>query len=425
MPDLRPFRALTFDPARIGGDLSLAVAEPYDKVTDTMRAQYLKACPYNVTRVDLPREEVDGKDRYATAAQVFRGWVEKGVVRRAERPAIYLYEQSFSLPDVEERFTRRAIIGLVEAKEHGKGDVLPHERTFREPKADRMALLEAVRAHFGMVFLLYRDQGRGLMRRVAQFAAGRKPLFEFSLPDKTSHKLFAIEDATLIAAAREALSGNTCVIADGHHRYETAIAFRREHEKKGDVKPGHAYRTAAFVDADDPGLTILPTHRLLPKNVSAQQFVDANQRFLRFAKMDEPARFSVFRFESPKEPELALGIPYALREEVDLAKELPDLAEPVRKLDVTILHKLLLEKGLGIDSSAKEHTLGYVRWPDEGLAKLEAGAFGSMVVLRGTTPHDVFAVAESGAVMPQKSTDFYPKLQSGLVMNDIEDNLYG
>ncbi len=419
MPDVRPFTAVTYDPAR-AGPLAKLVAEPYDKVTEAMREAYLRGAPYSVVRVDLPREEVDGKDRYATAAATFRGWLAKGVVRKAARPAFYLYEQGFAIPGAP-RLVRRAIVGLVEAREHAPGHVLPHERTFREPKADRMALLEAVRAHFGMCFLLYDDPDREVARAAAiGDVPSAVPVADFELPDGTSHRVTPIEDPAACAAIRRALAAKTGTIADGHHRYETAIAFRRGHEKRGDCKPGYAYRTAAFVDVADPGLKILPTHRLLPKDVTARRFAEASARWLvplAAPPADRQPAFMVYE-----------GGAYALfdvRPDLDLAAELPDVPEAVRRLDVTILHKLVLERGLGIESGAKEHALGYVRWPDEGKKKLEAGGGGVLVLLRATSAADVLAVAASGAVMPQKSTDFYPKLLSGLILNDIEDPLHG
>jgi uncharacterized protein (DUF1015 family) len=422
MPDVRPYRALTFDRERVG-DLALAVAEPYDKVTEAMRAAYLKGCPYNVTRVDLPREELDGKDRYATAAGVYRGWVDKGVVRREEKPALYLYEQDFQLPG-RPPLTRRAFIGLVEAREHAKGHVLPHERTFREPKADRMALLEAVRAHFGLCFLLYDDKGREVERALAEAdIPTAQAIADFKLADGTAHRLTPITDPAAIAAVRKAMATRTCTIADGHHRYETAIAFRREHEKKGDMKPGYAYRQAAFVDIDDEGLTILPTHRLLPKGITVERVIEAAKPWFEASRPVEKAG-------AGHEPLTIVGadnhgIPLRPRRDLDLARELPDVPPAVRHLQVTLLHKLILERGLGIEAGAKEHALGYIRWEREGLEKLRSGAHGSMAVLAAPRAADVLAVAESGAVMPQKSTDFYPKLLSGLVMNDIEDELHG
>lgn len=420
MPDIRPFRGLVYDPAKVGG-FDQVVAEPYDKVSEKMREDYLALSPYNIVRVDLPRESLDARDRYQTAADVFRGWVEKGIVRRAARPALYFYEQSCFVPG-RGRCKRHAFVGLVEAREHAKGQVLPHERTFREPKADRLALLEAARAHFGMCFLLYEDPSRrddpsrDLIAELGEMAAKAAPIADFALPDGTTHRVTPIEDEMAINDARRALSGTTCVIADGHHRYETQIAFRREHEERSDLRPAHRYRLAAFVEAGDPGLVILPTHRLLPKGVDAARFAEAASPWL------EPAERGAAPFAVR---DRAGERSFRLRADLDLARELPDVPAVVRGLAVTVLHRLVLERGLGIEAGAKEHAVGYVRWPEEGREKLAAGAYGCMVQLEPTRVEDVIAVAEAGAVMPQKSTDFYPKLLTGLVMNDIEDDLHG
>lgn len=417
MPDIRPFRAITYHRDRIGGDLSKVMAEPYDKVTEAMRQAYLAENAYNIVRIDLPREQIDGKDRYETAATVFRSWIEKRILARAERPAFYVYEQGFELPGGE-RLTRRALVGLVEAREHGKGHVLPHERTFTEPKADRMALLEAVRAHFGMCFLLYRDEGREVEGALAAADwPSAAPIADFKLEDGTSHRLVGVEDPQALAAIRRAFAERTCTIADGHHRFETAVAFRRKHEAAGDMRPGFAYRTAAFVNLADPGLKILPTHRLLPKEIDVERFAGATAKWLVPAKSAAEAKFVVVGKGGARRA-------FDLSDDVDLAKELPEVNAAVRGLDVTVLHRLLLEKGLGIEAGSKEHLLGYCRWPEEGQAKLDAGTHGAMVQLRPTSAADVLSVASSGTVMPQKSTDFYPKLLSGLVINDIEDDLH-
>jgi uncharacterized protein (DUF1015 family) len=426
MADVRPFRGIAYDEGRVGS-YALVVSEPYDKVTEAMRKAYLDACPFHIVRIDLPREDEPRLDRYARAASTFRQWLAAGILRRAERPALYLYEQGFALP-ARGRLTRRAFVGLVEAGEYGEGRVLPHERTFREPKADRLALLEAARAHFGMCFLLYRDGKRAAIGALEAAAAGRAPLAEFALPDGTTHRVIPVEDPGAIAAVRAVLRERTCVIADGHHRYETQVAFRREHEKKKDLRPAHRFRLAAFVEAEDPGLVILPTHRLLPRGVTPERFLEAARPWLEplcdpsplvsIAGQDPPRVFAVHGPEGP---------PVYLRTRplLDLERELPELPRPVRRLAVTILHRLVLERGLGIEAGSKEHALGYVRWPEEGLLEVRAGKYGSMVCLEATRVEDVIEAAESGAVMPQKSTDFYPKLLTGLLMNDIEDDLYG
>lgn len=462
MPDLRPFRGIAYDPPRAlaaaPGHAAL-VAEPYDKVTERMREEYLAASPFNVVRIDLPREAEGSRDRYETAARTFRGWLAEGILVRAARPALYVYEQRFSLPGAG-ALRRHAFVGLVEAHEHAEGHVLPHERTFREPKADRLALLEAMRAHLDMVFLLYEDRAREAIRALAAAAANAAPIADFTVADPAvgpiAHRLTPVEDRAAIAAARRALAGRTCTIADGHHRYETAIAFRREHERRGDARPGYAYRPAAFVEAGDPGLCILPTHRLLPKEVAPERVLEAARPW--FEVVDWTAWAArggagagasldpvpgVLRVVAPG------GRSWYLRRrpDLDLAGELPDVPAAVRGLDVTLLHKLILERGLGLDAGAKESApprsaaagpapagdparsdafsgLGYERWPEDGRAKLRAGAFGCMVELAPTRVKDVLAVARAGATMPQKSTDFYPKLLTGLIMHDVEDELH-
>ncbi len=438
MAEIRPFRGIVYDAARVG-DLARVVGEPYDKVTESLRAQYLARSPYHIVRVDLPREEEPGADRYRTAARLFRSWLAEGVLRRAGRPALYLYEQSFLLRG--ERRTRRAFVGLIEARPYARGHVLPHERTFREPKADRMALLEALRAHLGMVFLLYRDEERAALGALERAAAGAAPLAEFRLEDATEHRLVAVEDARAIAEARAALRDRTCYIADGHHRYETQVAFREAHERRGDARPGHRYRLAAFVELSDPGLAILPTHRLLPPSLGAERAAAAAARCgFRVEELGALAgdgaaavEGALARLAAPERRPgrfLLAGADgrlwlLSLREEAGLDAALADVPEAVRRLDVAILHRLLLERELGLHPGASETAIGYAREPRDALGALAAGRAGCAIFLLPTPVEGVVAAAESGAVMPQKSTDFYPKLLTGLVMNDIEDDLHG
>ncbi len=458
MPDVRPLRAISFDPTRAGADIAKLVAEPYDKVTDAMRAAYLTTAPHNIVAVDLPR---DGDDRYAAAASRFRAWLRDGVLRKAERPAFYLYEQEYDV--YGGRLTRRAILGLVEAAPYGRGGVVPHERTFGEPKADRLALLKASRAHFGMVFLLYQDPEREALRAVERAIDRGSPLFDFRLPvDGIGHRVYAATDARAIEAVRAAIGPRTCVIADGHHRYETALAFRRETEAAGETGPGPRYRLAALVNSEEGGaggLTILPTHRLTPpvpvlplspgegRGEGAASTADLSGTAAPYFDVsDIPAGADLVEvltaLASDPEPfgQFAVAGPggrfwrLRLKAGVDLDRELASLAPVVRRLDVAILHGLWLDRAFGhgqghVHGVGHGHGhgqgLGYVRDPGEGLAAVEAGKYAAMVLVRPTQVDQVIEVARQGAVMPQKSTDFYPKLLSGLVMNDVEDDVYG
>jgi len=439
MPEIRPFRAVHYDRERVGGDLALAVAQPYDKVDERLRAEYLARHGENIVRIDLPREDdpAGGLDRYGLAARRFREWLASGLLARDGRPGFYVYEQEYEARG--RRHARRGFVGLVEATDYGEGRVLPHERTFREPKADRMALVRAVRAHLGMCFLIYSDPERRAMRALddAVRRAGRGPFLELRLPNGDVNRVHAVHDGAAIAAAREAMAGATCVIADGHHRYEMTVAFRREMEAAGETLPGYRYRLAALVNIDEPGLAVLPTHRLLPASEGAPprplaEVVAAATPWFRVEPIalsgadPEALQADLERDPLPPARFVCVGRGRAafrltLRDDVDPDAPLAAVPASVRRLDLALLHGLWLERGLGIRAGESEHALAYIREPRDGVTRIEEGRAAALILVRPTPVAEVIRVARAGATMPQKSTDFYPKLLSGLLMYDLED----
>lgn len=431
MPDLRPFRAVVYDEERAGPYVR-NVSEPYDKVTQAMREAYLAASPYNVVRLTLPRAEKDGEDPYQHAKRLFRSWLEEGILRRNEAPGFYLYDQTAEVDGV--RRTRRSFLALTEAREYGEGHVLPHERTFPEPKADRMALLRACRANFGVVFLLYEQPGREAISALERAPGGSQPVASVELPDGASHRVSAVTDPEAVHACREAMRDVTCVIADGHHRFETSVAFRREREEHSDLLPGMRYRLTALVEASDPGLIVLPAHRLLPPGLPAAQVATRAAALFDVEALGDgsealPARIRAALAGAGERATFVVADPdgahrLTLKAGVDLTAELSHLHPEVRTLDVAVLHGLLLERALGLPPAEKEHTLGYARHLDDALERTREGRYGSVCALRPATPQDVIRVARARTTMPQKSTDFFPKMLSGMVIADLEDRVH-
>ncbi|MHC4391373.1 MAG: DUF1015 domain-containing protein [Planctomycetota bacterium] len=424
MPELRAFRGLCYDPDLVG-PIETNVAEPYDKITPAMREDYLRASGTNVAQLLLPRAE-EPLNSYGTAARILKNWVREGKLRREEQPAFYIYDQTYSVQGVSR--TRRAFLGLCEASSYGEGKVLPHEQTFRGPKEDRAALLHATRANFGVVFLLYRQPGREAI--AALEAAAGEPRFEFTLPDGTEHRLTPVTDPKAVEACQEALKDVTCVIADGHHRYETSYAHRLEAEERSSILPGERYRLAALVETSDSGLTVLPTHRMVPPDLNAAEVAKRAEGQFTVeplggeGTLPERARAALEAAEGPAcfvALDTEQGFVLTLKAQGAEDPALSDLPASVRKLDVTCLHKVLLEGSVGLAASGDKKTLGYVRHLEDALEAIGNGKYGAVVALRPASPEDVIEVAKARATMPQKSTDFYPKMLSGLVVADLAE----
>jgi uncharacterized protein (DUF1015 family) len=305
-----------------------------------------------------------------------------------------------------------------------------------------MNLVKAMRAHLGMCFLIYDDPERRAMAALEAAVAGSGPLLELRLPDGEVDRVRACRDPGAIAAVRAAMAATTCVIADGHHRYETAVAFRRDTEAAGPARPGYRYRLASFVNVAEPGLTVLPTHRLIPhaptSAAAGEGGGEALAALVRAAEpwfqvetlpaSDTPPSVRLVELEADAAPGsfVVLGRGGAaarlrLRPNVDPDAVLCDVPAAVRRLDLTLLHALWLERGLGIRSGESEHALAYIRHPEDGLSRVAEGRFDALVLVRPTPVGEVIRVARAGATMPQKSTDFFPKLLSGLLMYDLED----
>ncbi len=426
MPALRPFRGLRYVPA-VAGPLELQIAEPYDKVSPAMRRAYLARSPYNVVRLSLPEDERGDGDPYRQAAERFRGWIDRGVLRREEQPAIYLYEQRFRLGAATH--VRRALFAAVEADAYAEGKVKPHERTYRVYKEERLRLLEALRAELGFVFLLYEDRERRIAELLTQATAAASPHMQLRGPDGIEHTVYRIACARTCAAVCEAFSGRTCVIADGHHRYETAVAFRRRHEEAGQTRPAYAYRLCALVEVSDPGLVVLATHRVLERP-DLDSLLHQSAALLEAQPLTGPVEAEALERALGALGEAGPGAfiatdgsrAYALRlrEGIDLDRALAELVAPARRLDVAILHTLVLERTLGIRTGDDGVKPWYTRTAAEALERLD-DRYRLAILLRPTPARAVIEVAHAGGTMPQKSTDFYPKFPSGLVIYDLEE----
>jgi uncharacterized protein (DUF1015 family) len=436
MAEIVPFRALRYNPAKVG-DLERVVTQPYDKITAEMQERYYGLNPYNLVRIIRGRQTVQDTPQdnvYTRAARAFRDWIEEGVLTPDPAPALYPYHQEYTVPGPSPvKRQRRGFIALCRLQDYSAGVVHRHEETLSAPKADRLELLKVTRAHFGQIFLLYSDPA-GAIERALEPATQGEPLEAVRDEYGSIHSVWRLAAAAAIGPLVEAMQDKKLVIADGHHRYETALAYRNYCRAQGSNDARAEYVMATFIRKESEGLTILPTHRVVHSlgGFDWTGFAHAAQRWFEWeqVKVQGPvadwAGSFLTRLAAAGRQSPTLGV-YAgpgnlgllrLRKDLDLASRLPDVSHSLRRLDVVILHRLLLAEILGIDREAvrEERNLRYVRQFDAAIGQVENG-HAQLSFLMNPTPVDVvWQNALAGQPLPQKSTDFYPKLLSGLTI---------
>ena len=439
MPDLRPFRALRYEPSRVR-DLAAVVAPPYDVIDPEMRARLVARDPANVVRLDMPVEELgDGPDdRYRRAARTLAAWRSDGTLRKDPQPSIYVYEQRYLIPGTERERTQRGYFARLRLEPYGPDSgVLPHERTLSGPKEDRYKLLRATGVNTSPVVVLFDDTSGSTEDRLAAVAGG-PPDLDVSDDDGVCHRMWSLPasgdgPASIVAGSLLEAGGSAPVtIADGHHRYETALRYRDERRmsRSCDEDPPFDYVLALMLEATRQELTVLPTHRLVRRIGSG----GAEQLLAR-----APELFDIEPIESSEAMKAALtggdaaggrgrfglwtragGAILTARRDA-FAPFLPAGGEAVRSLDVTLL-ATALDRLAGIDADAvADGAVGYTKSAEDAIAAVDTGSGADAAFLLEPTPVvSIEAVAREGDDMPQKSTYFYPKALTGLVINPHE-----
>ncbi len=436
MAEIIPFRALHYDPKKIS-DLGTVVTQPYDKITPEMQARYYDLHPYNLVRIIRGRSlSNDGPTNnvYVRAARDFKAWIEKDVLTGAREPAVYPYYQEYEVPGQGGQIrVRRGFIALLRLEDYAAHVVHRHEMTLSGPKADRLELLKATRAHFGQIFMLYSDP-EGLIEGHLAGSTSAAPWEQVKDEYGTRHTVWRVADSEIISQVHQALRDRPLVIADGHHRYETALAYRNYCRQSGEMGESAEYVMVTFVRMETEGLTILPTHRLVHSltRLDAGKFAMGARNMFNWEGVEvtgTPSEWSarfLARLGAAGRDRPTLGI-YSgpgklallrLRKDFDLNRELADYPPTLRTLDVVLLHYLILERLLGIDAKAvrEEHNLSYFRDAAQACEKVEKGEGQIAFLLNPTPVSAVYANALADCPMPQKSTDFYPKLLSGLTI---------
>jgi uncharacterized protein (DUF1015 family) len=405
-------RIFPFQPYRYSaqaGSVENLLTQPYDKISPEMQARYLSLSPYNLVRIILGQQcpSDSGSDNvYTRAAGLLKDWIGSGILEHESAPGLYAYFQRFTAPDRGQILERKGFIGLGAVEDYAAGVVHRHEQTLSGPKKDRLELLRHTRAHFGQIFMLYPDPQLAIDRILDKTAAGT-PVTSLQDEYGVTHRVWKISGPATIAQIQALMADKKLLIADGHHRYETALAFRNENPGLKDAE--NVMMT--FVNMHSPGLEILATHRVL-SGISGDLVNDIPARPLK--SIDELKQV----FSKPAPDRIRIGLALASGE-----IRLYERARGPGELDVKVLHQELLGVALGIGEEAvrdqKTH-IEYVRGLDAAYERVRTGGAQVGFLLEPVTVEQVANVAFSGGVMPQKSTDFYPKLLSGLTIYKLE-----
>lgn len=464
MARIYPFRALRYDTSRVR--MEDVVTQPYDKITPEMQQRYYDASPYNLVRVILgkqdPADTFDGPDPhnvYTRAAETLRAWRKEHILREEAEPALYGYSQTYTVPHTSEVRERRGFIALGHLYDYADKVVYRHEQTFPKHKSDRLALFKATRAYCEQIYMLYSDPAFTAEKLI--FGGTAPNGFDSSVPDLAItdeygvvHRVWKLTDPVLINVILTAMADKKLIIADGHHRYETSVAYARERSAQlrlpfnqpipgqedsspsviadGDTLrsiPTPPFPEAAmmmtFVNMDAPGITILPTHRVVSgvPNFSSPDFLTRASAFFTITPLDSPDLSALDKATGTAFIAATIDGNYLLQARPEVINEaLKDLPTRQRRLDVVQLHSIVLDKLLGLDPDTIT-SLGnvrYLREAEEAVRLVTQADADVAFLIKPVTLDQLKEISFSGEVMPQKSTDFYPKLLSGLAIYALD-----
>jgi uncharacterized protein (DUF1015 family) len=451
MAEIQPFRAFRYDTNRV--QLSDVLTQPYDKISPAMQEGYYAKSPDNLIAIekgrvlpsDSPQDNV-----YTRAGKKVEEWIREKVLLQDSAPNIYVYSQEYLVPGTHTKKTRIGFIALGRVEDYDAHVVFRHERTLSAPKADRIDLLRATHVQTGQLFMLYNDAPRSIDNLLEEVSRKSEPQ---QMEDEygVTHRLWPVSDQATVRRIQSAMAEKKLIIADGHHRYETALNFRNEGRAKSqqpDPYAAHEFAMMTFINTHSKGLTILATHRLIKnvegfdfekfrKNVGqyfdwySYPFLNAEERVTAYADFLKD-------FQGVNHGRRGLGIYpganasgggafylFLLRRDADLETILPDISEAQRGLDVVLLHRLIIEKGLGISQEdvASEKNVSYKREMEGAIAAVDKGDAQMACLLNPARVQQVADIALGGDVLPQKSTDFYPKLLSGIAIFKVDGTI--
>ncbi len=436
MATIKPFRAIRYNPDKVS-HINDVISQPYDRVRYGLQDEYYALSGYNVTRIIKGKEfdsDSDADNVYTRANDFLTQWLKDGILKREDQPAYYVYHQTFPLPSGK-TITRKAFICAFELSGFDEGIVLPHEKTHAGPKIDRLNLTRATETYFGNIFMLYPDRENtidvlfdGAIQRSADIEA--KELHEKDV----LHQVWVVTDPEVLAKVNaEMADKRNLIIADGHHRYETALNYQAEMKAEHpETAPnaGFNYRMTAMVSMSNPGLTILPTHRLIfdYQTMSSAEILKKGSEYFEIEELDSREILE----EKLEKADGQIGIMgfvssdgfYSLRLKTpdSMAALEPDRSQSWRDLDVSILHKLLLGNIMQIDEKKIDNleNIKYLREPDLGYDEVKDKDTSFLFILNATRIEQITDCTDAGEKMPQKSTDFYPKIVTGFAMLPVQ-----
>lgn len=422
MAEVKALRALRFTPK--AGPIGELVCPPYDIISEEQRKAYLAANPCNLIRLELPRE---GETPYAEAAAVYQSWLAEGILAQDEQPGLYIYEEEFEALGRTHRV--KGLQCRVKLAEFSEGVVLPHEETLSKAKADRFELMKACGTNFSSIYSLYFDQNRTIRGLVDELSSGQ-PTQQWRDGEGVTHRLWCVYDPATVARLEGMFADKKLYIADGHHRYETALNYRRHLREQGAPVGDADYILMTLVNMEHEGLVVFPTHRIVRGLERYDRAALLSACAAGFEISEVPGGLSEAqalldeRYAQGKVAFVLYDGAYTLLTLTDgeaMARLAPDHSAAWQGLDVSVLHSLVLERCMGIDKEnmANQKNLIYTRDAAEAVAAVEGGSANCAFLLNPTRVEQIAAVAAAGDKMPQKSTYFYPKIITGAVMNKL------
>jgi len=433
MADVRPFRGLRYNADKVS--IEKVVTQPYDKISKEMQERYYALDPHNIVRVILGKIRAGDSVRdnvYTRASAFLRDWRSTNIIKTMPSLSLIVYFQYFVIPGTSEQRVRKGFIGLGRLEDYSRHIVYPHERTLAGPKQDRLELLRHTKTHFEQIFMLYDDEDQridAVLDDVAQAPPHIQVLDEYGV----SHKLWFIDTSSLIKRIVGEMSDKRLIIADGHHRYETALAYRDEQRSQvSSPAAPHEWLPMTFFNMQSPALAVLPTHRVVRRlgDFDGERFFRQASEFFDIEEAPQDSAGFAKALSAAGRERLTIGVaPLGGRcvllrlKLMDLSGVISDLSASQRSLDVVVLHRLLIERCLGITEEAVKHesNITYVRELGEALRTVSAGDAQIAFLLNPVRLQQLREIVYEGDVMPQKSTDFYPKVLSGLVLYSLDE----
>ncbi|MEE1186215.1 MAG: DUF1015 domain-containing protein [Acutalibacteraceae bacterium] len=420
MAQIKPFKALRFTDK--AGDIKNLCCPPYDIISDKQRLEYLNKNENNIIRLELPK---DGENVYKTASEVLKKFLDNQILKCDDKDAIYIYSEKFSVEDKEYEF--KGIISRVHLEEFSKGIVLPHEETLSKAKQDRFELMKATMCNFSQIYSLYNDENDCTNSLVEECSASA-PEISFEA-DGVTHSLWVVTDEDVIGKIQKQFENRKLYIADGHHRYETAVNFRDYLREQNMAKEGDEcdYVMMMLVPMAHKGLVVLPTHRIVHHldNFDCNKVIENSKDSFSIEEIDKESVLSTLKAKYEQNEKSFVmyadnkNYLFTLKDTKTLDEMSAGKSDALKNLDVNILHSLVLERVLKIDKEnmAKQINLSYTRDYDEAISEVDSNNANCAFIMNPTKVSEIGDVALAGEKMPQKSTYFYPKLITGLVMN--------